>query len=103
MNTADRTSKLGFGQSIAVVIGIDAYENGIAALETARNDAARLSNILEQTHWYERACSLMSRNMSLTEWEVVLPGHVYQCTCPSLPPHPTSGVDACPAVGGAPD
>jgi uncharacterized caspase-like protein len=42
-----------FTHSLAVVIGIDAYEHGIPPLTTAVNDATRLAEILQAAHGYE--------------------------------------------------
>gem|GEM_PF-5852874 len=42
-----------FTKSIAVVIGIDAYTNGIPALQSAVNDAKKLSEKLSSEHEYE--------------------------------------------------
>ncbi len=42
-----------FRRSLAVVIGIDRYSNGIPPLSTAVNDARRLAEILEEEHGYE--------------------------------------------------
>lgn len=39
-------------RSIAVVVGIDAYRNGIAPLRTAVNDARRLASLLRRQHGY---------------------------------------------------
>lgn len=44
---------LPFRRSIAIVVGIDAYDHGIPRLETAVNDARRLSAILRDEHSYE--------------------------------------------------
>jgi hypothetical protein len=42
-----------FNNNIAVVIGIDAYANGIPALDTAVNDARRLCGILQESHGFD--------------------------------------------------
>jgi hypothetical protein len=42
-----------FRKSIAVVIGINQYTSGIAALRTAVNDATRLGDVLRTLHGYE--------------------------------------------------
>ncbi len=39
-----------FAHSLAVVIGIDAYRDGIPRLTTAVNDATRLAGALTQGH-----------------------------------------------------
>ena len=40
-------------RSLAVVIGINQYENGIPPLKTAVNDATELANILETKYQYQ--------------------------------------------------
>ncbi|MFZ2518046.1 MAG: caspase family protein, partial [Anaerolineae bacterium] len=42
-----------FTHSLAVVIGINAYANGIPRLTTAVNDATRLAELLRDAHGYE--------------------------------------------------
>ncbi|HEU4881494.1 MAG TPA: caspase family protein, partial [Longimicrobium sp.] len=42
----------GFAKSWAVVVGIDAYRDGIAALRTARGDAEALGELLRERHGY---------------------------------------------------
>lgn len=44
---------LEFARSLAVVIGIDQYENGIAPLQTAVADARAIADTLRQNHDYE--------------------------------------------------
>jgi hypothetical protein len=42
-----------FKRSLAVVIGIDRYVNGIPELKTAVNDANELAHILEKDYQYQ--------------------------------------------------
>ncbi|MGB3217171.1 MAG: hypothetical protein WBD79_07195, partial [Anaerolineae bacterium] len=42
-----------FTHSLAILIGIDAYANGIPRLTTAVNDATRLAGLLHDAHGYE--------------------------------------------------
>lgn len=42
-----------FANSIAVVVGIDRYRNGIPELRTAANDARRVGAILRESHGYD--------------------------------------------------
>ncbi len=42
-----------FTRSIAVVIGVDKYKNGVPPLRTAVNDATTLAGSLEKEHNYE--------------------------------------------------
>ena len=42
-----------FRRSVAVVIGINDYTNGIAPLTTTTHDARRLAAILQAEHGYE--------------------------------------------------
>ncbi|NEN90224.1 MAG: caspase family protein, partial [Okeania sp. SIO3H1] len=46
----DRTN---FERNIAVVIGINNYQNGINTLKTAVNDAKAIANLLEQKYAYQ--------------------------------------------------
>ncbi|MEL7357351.1 MAG: caspase family protein [Cyanobacteria bacterium J06560_6] len=46
-------SNLDFERSVAVVIGIDAYHNGIAPLRTAAADASAIAQTLQQDHGYD--------------------------------------------------
>jgi len=40
-------SRANFDRNLAVVIGIDQYQNGIARLNTAKPDAEKLAELLE--------------------------------------------------------
>ncbi|MFT7506503.1 MAG: putative caspase-like protein, partial [Gammaproteobacteria bacterium] len=42
-----------FRRSVAIIIGIDKYENGIPPLKTAANDARRLASTLHDLHNFE--------------------------------------------------
>ena len=42
-----------FRRSVAIIIGIDKYENGIPPLKTATNDARRLATTLKDLHNFE--------------------------------------------------
>ncbi|NJN86967.1 MAG: hypothetical protein HC881_12570, partial [Leptolyngbyaceae cyanobacterium SL_7_1] len=42
-----------FNQSLAVIIGIDNYSNGIARLKNPVNDAKKLADVLQNQHKYE--------------------------------------------------
>lgn len=42
-----------FGRSLAVVVGIDEYRHGIPRLTSARRDAIRLAEVLEELHGFE--------------------------------------------------
>jgi hypothetical protein len=43
----------GFNRSIAVILGVNSYDNGIPVLRTAVNDAQGLSDLLEKTYLYD--------------------------------------------------
>lgn len=45
-----------FEHSIAVIVGIKEYENGITPLQTPVNDAEELASLLENNHKYEVIC-----------------------------------------------
>lgn len=42
-----------FAHNLAVVIGVNEYENGIARLQTAVDDARELARLLKEEHGYE--------------------------------------------------
>ena len=46
-------SILNFDISLAIVVGIDAYANGITPLRTAGSDARAIAYSLEKEHGYE--------------------------------------------------
>jgi hypothetical protein len=50
---------------------------------------------LQFDDWLGAGCGLVNRNLSMTEWEQLLPGRPYERTCPGLP----AGTGA---PGGAP-
>ena len=49
----DASAAPSFQRSIAIIIGIDAYDHGIPTLRTAVNDARRLADVLARQHGYE--------------------------------------------------
>ncbi len=51
----DRTN---FERNIAVVIGINEYQNGIHQLSTPVNDAERLAELLEKEYEYQKVIRL---------------------------------------------
>ncbi|MEL7067778.1 MAG: caspase family protein [Cyanobacteria bacterium J06581_3] len=58
-------SPFDFEQSIAIVIGIDRYQNGIAPLRTAVSDASAIAQTLSTDHGYE-VISLLDEQANLT-------------------------------------
>lgn len=50
--SVDTAHMADFTHSRAIIIGIDAYANGIPRLTTAVNDAARLAELLRAEHGY---------------------------------------------------
>ena len=42
-----------FDHSLAIVIGINQYDNGITRLHTAANDASALAQLLKSDHGYD--------------------------------------------------
>jgi WD40 repeat protein len=44
--------------------------------------------------WLTAGCSLLNRNMSMSEWDQVLPEVPYERTCPNQPPGLDAPVDA---------
>jgi len=47
--------------------------------------------------WAAAGCSVLNRNLSLAEWNQIMPGQAYERTCPSLPVGPDAPPDAAPA------
>jgi WD40 repeat protein len=48
------------------------------------DDTARLWNPFFNS-WLKVGCELVGRNLSVTEWNLLLPGVPYERTCPDLP------------------
>ncbi|MEX5719144.1 nSTAND1 domain-containing NTPase [Geodermatophilus maliterrae] len=63
---------------------------------TSADGTARLWNPFFES-WLSAGCGLVNRNLSMTEWEQLLPGIAYERTCPDLPP----GQDAPPDAPAA--
>ena len=61
-----------FSRSLAVIIGIDQYRNGINSLQTATNDAREIARILEQDHNYEQVWLLLDEQATRTALEQLL-------------------------------
>jgi WD40 repeat protein len=61
-----------FSRSLAVVIGIDDYRNGINSLQTATNDAREIARILEQEHNYDQVWLLLDAQATRTALEQLL-------------------------------
>jgi WD40 repeat protein len=61
----------GFQRSIAVVIGINAYQNGVSSLTTATNDAKELARILQEVYQYD-VIQILDEQASLENlWRVL--------------------------------
>jgi hypothetical protein len=63
----DRTN---FDRNIAVVIGIDNYQNGVQLLETAVNDARAIADLLEQEYEYQEVIRLFPSYREATLAEI---------------------------------
>jgi energy-coupling factor transporter ATP-binding protein EcfA2 len=61
-----------FSRSLAVVIGIDQYRNGINQLQTATNDAREIARLLEKEHKYDRVWLLLDEKASLQGLQQIL-------------------------------
>lgn len=55
----------GFAYSLAVVIGINQYQNGIAALKTPTQDAIVIGQVLKQQHQYNQVRVLLDQAATL--------------------------------------
>ncbi|MEG3919039.1 caspase family protein [Microcoleus sp. T3_A4] len=62
--------KTNFDRNIAVVIGIDNYQNGIHPLKTAVNDVRAIADILEQEYEYQEVIRLFSEHGEATLAEI---------------------------------
>jgi len=69
-NPAHTKPSIEFKRSIAVIIGINDYANGIPRLTTPVNDATRLAEILSREHGYE--VHLLIENVTRTKLEACL-------------------------------
>lgn len=61
-----------FSRSLAIVIGINQYGNGISLLKTAVNDAKAVARILEQEHKYDKVWLLLNEQASLERLQQIL-------------------------------
>ena len=60
-----------FTRSLAVVIGIDRYQNGIPALQTASNDARSVGALLRDKHGYD-LCLIVDEDATLARLTAIL-------------------------------
>jgi WD40 repeat protein/energy-coupling factor transporter ATP-binding protein EcfA2 len=67
-----------------VVIQVAFSPNGKLLATASRDFTARLWNPFF-TAWVKVGCELVGRNLSITEWNQLLPGVPYERTCPGLP------------------
>lgn len=61
-----------FSRSLAIVIGINQYGNGINFLQTAVNDAKAVARVLEQEHKYDKVWLLLDEQVSLQTLQQIL-------------------------------
>ena len=53
---------------------------------------------LRPSSWMDQGCQQVNRNLSAQEWSALMGDRPYACTCLGLPPHPSTGLPACPAL-----
>lgn len=61
-----------FERNLAVIIGIDAYEQGISPLTTAANDAKELARLLQEDHQYQQVWTLLDNAATRNNLEELL-------------------------------
>ena len=61
-----------FDRNIAIVIGINQYQNGIHPLKTAVNDALRLADIFQNTYEYTLINPFSNSETAITDQEATL-------------------------------
>ncbi|SET07089.1 TIR domain-containing protein [Geodermatophilus poikilotrophus] len=64
--------------------GVEFSPGGRWVATGSRDGLVRLWDT-EFTSWVEAGCTMVSRNLSMTEWEQLAPGMAYERTCPELP------------------
>jgi WD40 repeat protein len=70
--------------------------DGSLLATTSQDGTARLWNPFFDS-WLSVGCGLVNRNLSMTEWEQLLPGTPYERTCPDLPAGQDAPSDASAA------
>jgi len=63
-------NRTNFDRNIAVVIGIDNYQNGIHQLKTAVNDARAIADLLEESYEYKKVIRLFPEHGEATLAEI---------------------------------
>ena len=61
-----------FDRNLAVMIGIDAYEQGIPPLTTAVNDARKLARLLQADHHYHQVWTFLDNSATRSKLEELL-------------------------------
>jgi hypothetical protein len=61
-----------FDRNLAVIIGIDAYEQGIPPLTTAANDARKLARLLREDHHYHQVWAFLDDSATRSNLEELL-------------------------------
>ncbi len=72
-----------FSQSLAVIIGINNYSNGISSLQTAVNDAKEVARTLKHEHKYDKVWLLLNEQASLPALQQLLDQILIEHTYPN--------------------